>query len=375
MRILLLTTRFSPHIGGVENVVENLAQNWSSDNEICVLTSKEAKSFTDIENPIEIRDTYKLKRIWMGVPRSFAGFIAFPIRFILSLRALKKFVKEYNPDVVNIHFLDDVSIYAALALGMDSFKVVVNIHGNDIQVFAKNPFYAIFIGGLLSTADKIIVNSKYMYEQVLAFNAQIKSKLAIIPNGLNTEEFKEIPSKKFLNDDYIFYLGRVVHKKGLDILIRAFDKAAIDGLKLVIEGKGEELNNIKNLVKELKQESNIIFTNGNLSFQQKIEVMKGSLFGIIPSRIEPFGIIALEYIASGTPVIVSKTGGLIDLIQDNKTGIFFENENIDELSSSIKNLYTNEAIRKKISENQIAVATKFDWNDISEDYLKLFKEL
>jgi glycosyltransferase involved in cell wall biosynthesis len=374
MRILLLTTRFFPHIGGVENVVENLAQKWSSNNEVCVITSKNAKFLTDIENPIEERNGYKVKRIWMAVPRSFLGYAVFPVRFILSLFALKKFIKEYKPDVINIHFLDDISIYASFAIAL-SYKVVINIHGNDIQVFAKKPFYASFIKPLLNSADKVIVNSKYMLNDLLSFNGASVDKSVVIPNGLNLKDFTHIKPKKHLDQDYIFFVGRLVNKKGVDILIKAFAKANISDLKLLIEGKGEELSDIKKLIKDLKQESNITLTEGLLNYEQKISAMKGSLFGVIPSRIEPFGIVALEYMASGVPVIVSKTGGLLDLIEDHKTGLFFENENVDQLAELIKKLYEDSNLRKKISENQMNSSSKFDWEDISKDYLNLFKEL
>lgn len=377
MKILILTTRYLPHKGGVENVVENLARKFGENNEVSILTSKESKAAFDVDDPVEENGLFSVKRIWMAVPRSLKGLAVFPIRFVLSLYKLNSYINSLKPDVINIHFLDDISIYAALFLmnNKNKYKIITNIHGNDLHLFSKNLIYKYFINNVLSFSTKIVVNSSYMYGDLLAYSTKFAEKAVVITNGLDIKFIQSVTGKKFLKDDYIFYVGRIVHKKGVDVLIKAFAEANIPDLKLMIEGSGEKLSEIEKLTKDLRINEKVVFTRGTLSYAEMIASMKGSLFGIIPSRIEPFGIVALEFMAAGVPVIVSKTGGLIDLIEDRKTGVFFNNEDVNNLKILLKEMYTNKQLRSSISIAQLNSVKGFDWKEIAEKYISLFKSI
>ena len=376
MRILILTTRFHPHIGGVENVVENLAEIWAKNNKVSVLTSKRSQGILDIDDAEIPYQQYKLKRIWMALPRSIGGVIVFPLRVVLSIICLNKYIKEFRPEVLNIHFLDDISFYAWFAIFLNkNLKVVVNIHGNDLHIFSKKILYKYFIHALLKRSRSIVVNSPFMAGDILAYDSSLKNKIVVTPNGLDIEKFTISAGERPIQEKYIFFVGRFVYKKGIDILVRAFSKIGISNLKMILEGKGESLEEIQKLVSELNISNRIIFTEGKLTEFEKINYMKNSLFGVIPSRLEPFGIVGLEFMAAGVPVIVSKTGGLIDIIKDNETGLFFESENQKDLTEKIKLMYQDEKLRSRISENQKKMILKYSWGNIANQYMNLFEKL
>jgi 1,4-alpha-glucan branching enzyme len=200
-------------------------------------------------------------------------------------------------------------------------------------------------------------------------------KVKIIPNGLNVELYSKSLSKSYIDDPYIFYVGRIVGKKGVDLLVKAFSKLNKPDLKLIIEGSGEELENVKNIAKKLGIDRKVIFTNGKLSTEEKISAMKGAIFGVIPSRIEPFGIVSLEFMATGTPFIASKTGGLSDLLKDNETCLFFENGNIEDLASKMEILLSDSGLRKNLSENGRNEVQSYKWESISDKYYNCFTEI
>ncbi|PIR42853.1 hypothetical protein CO058_02295 [candidate division WWE3 bacterium CG_4_9_14_0_2_um_filter_35_11] len=377
MKILLLSSRFFPHVGGVEKVIESLAKKLSKNNDITVLSSLDetSKNILKIETEIINKDSYRLKRIWMNVPRSFSGFLIFPFRFVRGIFGLVRFLKSEKPDVINFHFLDDVSLYLWASRFFYKTPLVVNIHGNDLHVFSKNLFYSFFISSLLNGSDKIIVNSKYMMNDLLNFFKLDSSKIEIIPNGIDLKYIEGIKPKKYIKEDYIFYVGRFVRKKGVDILIRAFSEIKSKDLKLVIEGKGEELNSIKSLISDIKLSDRAILAGGNLSDEEKFSYMKGALAAVIPSRIEPFGIVALEYLSSGVPLIASKTGGLVDLLEDKKNCLFFNNEDINDLTSKIDTLIDNKNLQEKLSGNGLELAREYTWDEVSDKYLKLYKSV
>ena len=376
MKILLLSSRFFPHVGGVEKVIESLAEKLSKNNEVIILSSlDDASNFLKIENSITNVEGYKLKRIWMNIPRSFFGLVIFPYRFLSAVYSLTSFLKKQKPDIVNLHFPDDVSIYLWFSRIFYKSSLVINIHGNDLHIFSKKFFHKFFIKSLLNDSEKIIVNSKYMKKDMLSVTNIESSKIVMIPNGIDVSYINSIPMQKYVETDYLFFVGRFVHKKGVDILIRAVSLLKNNSLKLVIEGKGEEKENLEKLIIELGLSERIILVGGNLSEEQKFEYMKGALIGIVPSRIEPFGIVALEYLSCGTPLIASKTGGLFDILEDQKTCIFFENENYKELAKKIDELLADKELRKALSANGKDLVKKYTWDEVSKKYIEIFNSV
>ena len=373
MKILILTTRYFPHKGGVENVVENLAKKWGDQHDVCILTSKQSTGVFDVEDEIQKEGNHAVKRIWMALPRSLKGYIAFGPRFFASIRGLKTFIKTFKPDVLNVHFLDDISVYIAFLILqnknlLQTSKLVVNVHGNDLHIFSRRFGYKYFIAYVLDKAECIIVNSMYMKDGLVLQSPELENKIRVVSNGLNIEHLKNIPAKKYMPEDYIFFVGRFVQKKGIDLLIKAFAELNIKDLKLVLEGSGETLAEMEELATTLDLGDRIIFTKGNLSHDDKVAFMKGALFGVIPSRIEPFGIVALEFVAGGVPVVVSKTGGLIDLIEDRKTGLFFQSENLVSLKAAMKELYSSKQLRTSIAVAQLDAVSGYSWAKIAEKY-------
>lgn len=383
MKILIITTRFYPHVGGVEEVVSNIAKNLNTDsNEVSVLSSLDQRvglrdfgKILKISQEEEQISTYKNKRIWLNLPGSVAGLLLFPARFFLSLVELFSYTLKFDPSVINYHFPDDSSVYVDLLTSVLKTPLVVNIHGNDLHIYSQKRLHRFFIGRLLKRAKTIIVNSSYMKSEFIKRYPKYTDKIKIIPNGLNVEAYEKAEKKAFIGDPYVFYVGRIVEKKGVDLLVKAFYKLKNSNLKLVIEGKGEELPKIKNMVKGLGLEKDIIFTNGEMLRKEKIETMKSALFGVVPSRVEPFGIVALEFMAAGTPFVASKTGGLNDLLRDGETCLFFENGNIDDLADKMELMLSDHLLRERLIASSQSEVQNYQWGTISSRYLNCFDEL
>src|SRR3989344_7249395 len=189
MKILMVTTRFKPKVGGVEKVAESLASHLAKHHEVCVLTSmgKEG-NLLSVSKVSEFSSGYQVKRFWINYPETIMGYLAFPYRFINSSLQIISFVKKFKPNVINLHFADSATFYVwALRLFVKT-PLVVNIHGNDLHAFShKNP-YKFFIKPILNFAKKVVVNSDYMKNEFEAEYPQLRNKVEIIPNGLNLTE-------------------------------------------------------------------------------------------------------------------------------------------------------------------------------------------
>ena len=96
---------------------------------------------------------------------------------------------------------------------------------------------------------------------------------------------------------------------------------------------------------------------------------------VFPSRLEGFGIVILEAMASGIPIIASNTGGIREIISNGKNGMLFKPGDADALSKAILALYQDLDLRKKISQAALKTVTEYNWENIAERYISLYKYL
>ncbi len=447
MKILIISSRFYPFTGGVENVVLNLAKELKAQgHQVQIIASKMGKAKKDKESVEGI----KVRRVWMNLPRSPLGFLGFPFRFLTGLTNLIQLVSKFNPDIVNYHFPDDSSVYVWLALaawkapgasadpapgaeecgGLFSPgpPLILNIHGNDLQVFGKKPWYRFFLKRLIKKAKTIIVNSTYIKKDLTNNFPEAEGKTKIIPNGVDEKFFEgpkdtslgwqptqawgnsvptqdtacascplaqtgacaaagEAPGASFPQPQglgnaaveelanrgpYILYLGRLVPKKGVDTLIKAYAKVEDElNSNLVIVGDGTSRKELEELVRVKNLEKRISFV-GFKSGTELLQHIQNARFAVIPSRREPFGIVALELAAAGKPIIASKTGGLAEILEDEKTALLFETKNAEELAEEMIRLERNAELRRNLAENAEIMARKYRWEEIAKSYLEVF---
>ena len=179
--------------------------------------------------------------------------------------------------------------------------------------------------------DKIVAISNVVKERVKKYyhvNADV-----IYP----PVEVRRIQERKKMNrkENWFLYLGRVETYKGVELAIKACVKAKVP---LKIAGKGEDFENMRELVKKLNARGLVKFL-GYVTDEEKFNLLARTKALIFPVRDEDFGIVPVEANASGTPVIAFKQGGVLETIsEDNpKTGIFFNKYKVNELAKILKN--------------------------------------
>jgi glycosyltransferase involved in cell wall biosynthesis len=254
---------------------------------------------------------------------------------------LKKILKDINPDIIHVRSrVPAWLIYLAnKSLG---FKVVSTVHG-----FNSVGFYS----SIMQKADAVICVSNSIKEYIQKNYQTPQSKITVIPRGIDLEVFNpqnidtnfinEFKEKYHLKDKFIISsVGRVTQLKDYETFIKAINllKKKIPSLKALIVGgtrsdKEDYLNSLKNLIKELNLEDNIIFTGS----QNKIAEIYALSNVVVSSSKKPesFGRSVAEAIALNTPVVATNHGGVKDIIIENKNGFFFEVGDDEELSNKI----------------------------------------
>lgn len=397
-KILIVTSKIPPSLGGVEVLVDTYVKSYNERGFDVVVATNLYKTggirkfvnflLTDfllvIKSLLGIKTdrydytVYETYFIFFGISliRSVLTPLLFPVTFFHFIY----FYLRHKPEIINVHFIDNVGIYIYLIKKLfPKTKVVTSMHGNDVRLFArKSKVQRWILQNLIDLSSKVVFVSKSLEKECkrILGSKEIENS-EIIYNGINSSWIsqKDVGIDREKPEKYIVTVARLVHKKGIDILIKAYldlEQGVREDVKLVIIGDGEEMYKLKDLA---NNNSDVIFWG----FGSRAEVrhlVKHSLYFICPSREEPFGIVNLEAMALKKAVIASRVGGVPEYIVHNQTGMLFESENVNELKSYLLELIKDEEKREKLGAKGFdVVANNFDIKDKVGEYVNLYNEL
>lgn len=309
----------------------------------------------------------------------FSTYLYYPILI------LRKII-EIKPDIVHIQGSQPLGAVIGVLLGgiLRKTPVVLTVHGiNKIAVKygeskhtgIKRVINSLIEDRLFSCIPPIIVVSPHLKQYI---TQKANSKTYIIPNGINYYKLQSMRgnSNFKLKNSSVFFIGRLTEIKGVDILLKAVPivKREIPEIKVYIAGDGPLKKELIDMTKKLNIENNVEFL-GFISENEKNSYLKSVDICAFPSRYEPFGIVLLEAMACKRPVIGSKVGGIPFVIEDKKTGLLFEKDNIEELAEKIIFLLNNKKIRWKMGKMGEDRAKKFTWEKVAQMTVSLYKEI
>lgn len=215
---------------------------------------------------------------------------------------------------------------------------------------------------LLKSAEKIICSSIDYAEngQIKSFFKKYKNKFIEIPFGVDTQVFK--PLKNKTEKKYILFVGSLDdahYFKGLDNLIIAFSKLKNKNISLKIVGEGNMRRDYENTAKKFCCAERVDFL-GSVSGKHLAALYGGAYFFVLPSinNNEAFGIVLIEAMASGTPLIASRLRGVRTVFENGEQGFFAEPNNIEDLKDKMERFIESEPLRDKMAEKALMLARK-----------------
>ncbi|WP_080845092.1 glycosyltransferase [Cytobacillus gottheilii] len=236
---------------------------------------------------------------------------------------------------------------------------------------------------LIQQSDQLIVCSLYMKNEVIELFKALESKLTIIPNGAeHTSQHpikfsaKQMPYVKE-SGRLIFSIGRMVQEKGFETLISAAHELRVhyNDIYFIIAGRGPMLEEYRKKVKECGLE-NVVFFPGFISDQQRAELFTICEMAVFPSIYEPFGIVALEAMTAGKPVIASNTGGLKGIVQHGSTGLLMNPNDHNSLIEQVSFLLDNREDARMLGVNGKQKAKSlFSWTRTAELTKRIYEEI
>ncbi len=223
---------------------------------------------------------------------------------------------------------------------------------------------------------RIVCCSQYMAQEVEGFFHAPPDKIDIIPNGVSTEPFDcwegadlEIFRNMYALPDekVVFYVGRLVHEKGVHVLIEAAPRILAEHpeAKFVIAGTGSMLESLRARAWSLGVGPKVLFT-GFISDEDRNRLYKVASCAVFPSLYEPFGIVALEAMAARVPVVVSEVGGLQEVVTHAETGITVYPNSAESLAWGVNHTLAHpEWSAARVQNAYSRVVDEYNWPSIA----------
>jgi len=291
-------------------------------------------------------------------------------------KALEEEIETFHPDVIHA---GHIWILPSIAADYN-IPLVITAHGTDLIGYEKSERFRPFAIHSAKRADSIITISKENAQLVQQTFPFAKEKTLLIPNGYNSDVFypEDINKKDFLKQlgitkeykNIISFAGKFTYFKGIDILLKAAKIYENDDTLTLLAGDGQLFDEMTELAKKLNLKNIVFLKNRPHDILRKLYTIAD--VSLIPSRNEAFGLVVIEALACGAPVIGTNSGGIPDIIND-KVGMLFEEENHEELARKIMDI-----LNKKVSFNRAYNAKyakeKYSQDNFSNNLIEIYQK-
>ena len=371
MKILQTPARYYPYVGGVENYVRSLSGELVKlGHEVTVLSANEPKSVEE-----ELLDGVRVRRI------PYVGKIANTnITPSLPLEILRE-----DFDVIHTHLPTPWSADWSAVASAVKRKPLVLTYYNDIVAEGRleevTRIYNKFnLKLILNWASKIVIIQPN-YLNASPHLKVFEEKVETIPAGVNLEKFS--PMGTAPEGDTLFFLSvlDVYHRyKGLEDLLRALAlvKKVVPDVKLVVGGDGDLLNHYRSLQDRLGLNENVEFL-GFVPEEMVAKYYNRCDIFVLPSTSraqEGFGMVALEAMACGKPVICTDLVGIAEDVRNKGTGLTVEPNNAEGLAEAISSLLQNRSEAQRMGEAGRRLAEeRYGWKKIAKRFERIYGDL
>jgi glycogen synthase len=371
-KILMIVEDFYPkNFGGIGTHAYNLAQNLSLKNQVTVLVGRTEVNKNEVNDEIyELSPNLKVFDFHLLVDKSLHYY---PIHWSKLNNNFWDKVMKRNDLSLNefdvIHLQDyHFSLIASGISEKYSVPIVNTIH----SISPPNNHFIYYMRNFsIQNSSQLITVSKWMAEEIKKKYNVPNEFIHVIPNGVETDG----TISNFHSKTHILFVGRLGYLKGIENLIETFARflKLNDSFILDIIGEGEQEKNLKAIVTELDLDKNVIF-HGYQDKKYIKKISKDSLFSVVPSIEEPFGMVALESMSYGVPVIASNVGGLKEIVKHGVNGLLFEARNNDDLLNKMQSLIKDKKMRNYLIESGFKTIKDYKWEIISKKTEKIYKD-
>ena len=369
MKVLLLYKDYHPVVGGIENHIRLLARGLRAEGvEARVLVTN-----TGTSTQHETID---------GAPVTKTGRQAHILSTPISLSYLTELRRQSAMvDLVHLHSPYPFAELAQLLLGRAK-PMVISYHSDIVRQKRTGKLYAPFQRKILKRAALVAASSP-AYIESSPFLREVHKKCRVIHYGIETERFEETEQIRRealrLRNQYghlplLLFIGRLRHYKGVDVLIRAM---RLIKARLLVVGTGPMQEAWQDLVRAERQADNVVFL-GDSSEEETLAARYAADLFVLPStnRAEALGIVQLEAMACGMPVVCTELGtGTSYVNRDGQTGLVVPPNNPQALAAAINKLIANPAMRTWMgAKGRMRVKAEFSFQRMIDTTISFYHE-
>lgn len=294
--------------------------------------------------------------------------------YLTVVPKIKKLIKEINPDIVHAHYASSYGLLGALV--KTHIPYIVSVWGSDVYDFPNiTPFGKQIIKFNLRKADNILSTSHVMAKETKKYTDK---PIQITPFGVDTDLFKPLDTPE--SDEFVVGNVKTLRPKyGIDVLIRAVDIVIKNNpdrkIRLEIYGEGPQKDELVELTESLGIKDKVSF-KGFVQNCQLPEIYNSVSVSVSVSNSESFGVVAVEAMACGCPVITSDADGFTEVVVDGKTGIIVPKRDIKATSAAIQKFIDNPDLRDTMGKaGRKRVISLYDWNNNVDKMVDIYQRI
>jgi glycosyltransferase involved in cell wall biosynthesis len=381
MKILVINYEYPPIGGGggfvTRDIIEDIA---GKGHEVTVITSHykglAKRETVNGVNVIRVPVIFRNKLEVANMPSMFCYLPA------STFHGLFKF-NQKTFDVINTHFAVPSGPAGYVLSRVFKWPNVLSIHGGDIFDPSKSssphntPVFSNIVTAMLKSADRVVAQSNDTKRNAYTYY-KINRPVEVIPLGIKKPMFERKRRSDFdLKEDEIVFctIGRLVKRKNIDDICSVLSRLKNDySFKFLIIGDGPERGHLEALKVKLNLDNHVRFL-GNVTDEEKFQILELSDFYLSTAQHEGFGLVFLEAMECGLPIVCYDRGGQNDFLISGKTGYLVELGNKDTFRSRIVELINNAELKASMREYNRRLIQNYYISACAERYISLFNDV
>lgn len=370
-RVLLFPSAYYPHVGGIEEVTRQLALHLAARGHHAEVVTNLWPAGTMAK---ETLDGVPVTRLPLVLPehsaRGGGRFAAVAPRSAVRLTRLTG-----RFDLLHVIGAGPNAAYAAALRRLLGARVVLTLQGelraDAHRAFERSRSLRFGLRRLLASADAVTACSRFVLDELADGGLARRADAEVIPNGVNPGEFD-----RGAQGGYILAAGRLVEQKGLDTLLRAYAAACpeLGGRRLVLAGDGPERARLEGLADLLGLNGDVSFL-GSVGRERVAELLRGADLFAFPSRYEAFGVVLLEAMAAGVPVVAARAGGIPEFAVDGENALLVPPDDERALAGALTRLVHDDDLARRLVAGGRAQAERHSWKTIATRYEEVYRRV